>query len=156
MSEEELNQAFSESNYLATKQERDQWQGLSNEQAKKQFLFDFWQVRDLTPGTPLNEYKREYFDRVKEANKRYSNIQQRGWKTDRGRVLLLYGEPSEIERYPNQVDTKPYEIWHYNDLEGGVVFVFANLTGFSDYTLINSTKRGELSDPDWQRKINTH
>ena len=156
MSEEELNQAFSESNYLATKQERDQWQGLSNEQAKKQFLFDFWQVRDLTPGTPLNEYKREYFDRVKEANKRYSNIQQRGWKTDRGRVLLLYGEPSEIERYPNQVDTKPYEIWHYNDLEGGVVFVFADLTGFSDYTLINSTKRGELSDPDWQRKINTH
>ena len=42
-----------------------------------------------------------------------------GWKTDRGRIFILYGEPSEIERFPNQMDTKPYEIWHYNDIEGG-------------------------------------
>ena len=68
----------------------------------------------------------------------------------------MYGEPSEVERYPNQTDTKPYEIWHYNDLEGGVLFIFADLTGFSDYTLINSTKRGEISDSDWQRKISSH
>ena len=154
MSEEELDQAFNESKYIATKQEKDQWKALKGEDAKRQFLFDFWKSRDLTPETPLNEYQKEYFDRVRKANKQYSNIQQKGWKTDRGRVLLLYGEPSEIERFPNQLNTKPYEIWHYNDLEGGVIFVFADLTGFSDYTLINSTKRGELSDPDWQRKIN--
>ncbi len=156
MSEEELDQAFSESKYVATKQEKEQWEALKSEDAKKKFLFDFWKARDLTPNTPVNEYKREYFDRVKQANKQYSNIQRKGWKTDRGRVLLLYGEPTEIERYPNQLDSKPYEVWRYNDLEGGVIFVFADLTGFSDYTLINSTKRGELSDPDWQRKINAH
>ncbi len=155
MSEEELEQTFNESKYVSTKQEKDQWDALKSEDAKKKFLFDFWKARDLTPGTPVNEYKREYFDRVKKANSLYTNIQQKGWKTDRGRILLLYGEPSEIERYPNQVDTKPYEIWHYNELEGGVVFVFADLTGFSDYSLINSTKRGELSDPDWQRKVST-
>ena len=45
-----------------------------------------------------------------------------GWKTDRGRVYVLYGEPSEIEKFPNQMDQKPYEIWHYNDIEGGVYF----------------------------------
>lgn len=156
MSEEELNQAFDESKYIATKQEKDQWDALKSEDAKKKFLFDFWRARDLTPDTPVNEFKREYFERVKKANTNFTNIQRKGWKTDRGRVLLIYGEPSEIERYPNQVDTKPYEIWHYNELEGGVIFVFADLTGFSDYTLINSTKRGELSDPDWQRKISTH
>ena len=154
MSEEELDQAFNESKYIATKQEKDQWQVLKGENAKKKFLFDFWKARDLTPETPVNEYQKEYFERVRKANKLYSNIQQKGWKTDRGRVLLLYGEPSEIERFPNQLDTKPYEIWHYNNLEGGVIFVFADITGFSDYSLINSTKRGELSDPDWQRKIN--
>ena len=54
-----------------------------------------------------------------------------GWKTDRGRVLILYGEPNEIERFPNQMDKKPYEIWHYDDVEGGVIFVFADLSGFS-------------------------
>jgi len=155
MSDEELNQAFNESKYIATKQEKDQWEALQNEEAKKQFLFDFWRTRDATPATPVNEYKREYFERVKKANSLYTNIQRKGWKTDRGRVLLIYGDPSEVERYPNQVDTKPYEIWHYNDLEGGVIFIFADLTGFSDYTLINSTKRGEISDPDWQRKINS-
>ena len=155
MSEEELNQAFDESKYIATKQEKEQWDALKSEDAKKKFLFDFWRARDLTPDTPVNEFKREYFERVKKANANFTNIQRKGWKTDRGRVLLIYGEPSEIERYPNQVDTKPYEIWHYNELEGGVIFVFADLTGFSDYTLINSTKRGELSDPDWQRKIST-
>lgn len=156
MSEEELNQAFDESKYIATKQEKEQWDALKSEDAKKKFLFDFWRARDLTPDTPVNEFKREYFERVKKANANFTNIQRKGWKTDRGRVLLIYGEPSEIERYPNQVDTKPYEIWHYNELEGGVIFVFADLTGFSDYTLINSTKRGELVDPDWQRKISTH
>jgi GWxTD domain-containing protein len=155
MSEEELDQAFAESKYIATKQEKDQWVALKSEDAKKKYLFDFWKARDLSPDTPVNEYKREYFERVKKANKLYTNIQQKGWKTDRGRVLLIYGEPSEIERYPNQTDTKPYEIWHYNELEGGVIFIFADLTGFSDYTLINSTKRGELTDPDWQRKIST-
>jgi GWxTD domain-containing protein len=156
MSEEELNQVFDESKYLAIKQEKDQWKALKSEDAKRKFLFDFWKARDLSPDTPVNEYKRQYFERVKKANAQFTNIQRKGWKTDRGRVLLIYGEPSEIERYPNQVDTKPYEIWHYNDLEGGVVFIFADLTGFSDYTLVNSSKRGELSDPDWQRKINTH
>ena len=102
------------------------------------------------------EWLRKYFERVKKANTQYTTIQQKGWKTDRGRVLLVFGEPSEIERYPNQVDTKPYEIWNYHELEGGVIFVFADLTGFSDYQLIHSTKRGEISDPNWQSKINTH
>jgi GWxTD domain-containing protein len=156
MSEEELDEIFAESKYIAAKSEKDQWLTLNNEEAKKKFLFDFWKTRDLTPATPVNEYKREYFERVKKANTLYTNIQQKGWKTDRGRVLLVFGEPSEIERYPNQVDSKPYEIWNYHELEGGVIFVFADLTGFSDYQLIHSTKRGEIADPDWQRKINTH
>ena len=157
MLKEALLELKSESNEIKgiSEQEKEQWDALKSEDAKKKFLFDFWRARDLTPDTPVNEFKREYFERVKKANANFTNIQRKGWKTDRGRVLLIYGEPSEIERYPNQVDTKPYEIWHYNELEGGVIFVFADLTGFSDYTLINSTKRGELSDPDWQRKIST-
>lgn len=153
MSDDELSQVYNESKYLATGQEKEQWKTLTTEQAKQNFLFKFWKARDLTPETPSNEFKRDYLEKVKKANQLYSNIQKKGWQTDRGRVLLLYGDPSEVERFPNEISTKPYEIWHYNDLEGGVIFVFADLTGFSDYTLIHSTKRGEISDPDWDRKI---
>jgi GWxTD domain-containing protein len=153
MSDDELSEVYNESKYLATGQEKEQWKTLTTEQAKQNFLFKFWKARDLTPETPSNEFKRDYLEKVKKANQLYSNIQKKGWQTDRGRVLLLYGDPSEVERFPNEISTKPYEIWHYNDLEGGVIFVFADLTGFSDYTLIHSTKRGEISDPDWDRKI---
>ncbi|HQJ47156.1 MAG TPA: GWxTD domain-containing protein, partial [Ignavibacteriaceae bacterium] len=103
---------------------------------------------------PENEYFRQYLQRVALSNERFTSMGKPGWKTDRGRVYLLYGEPTEIERYPNQLETRPYEIWQYTDIEGGVFFIFGDLTGFSDYTLINSTKRGELRDDNWARRIN--
>jgi hypothetical protein len=94
--------------------------------------------------------------RVEIANQRFTAMSRPGWKSDRGRVYLTYGEPSEIERFPNQTDSKPYEIWYYNELEGGVVFVFADITGFSSYQLVHSTLRGELRDDDWARRIATY
>jgi hypothetical protein len=65
----------------------------------------------------------------------------------------MYGEPDEIERFPSELDKKPYEIWHYNSIEGGVIFVFGDVTGFSNFELLHSTKRGELRDDNWMRKI---
>lgn len=156
MSIEELDEVFSFSKYIASKQEVTQWEKLTESDAKKNFLFEFWKRRDMDLTTSQNEFKKEYFDRVQKANNNFTTIQRKGWRTDRGRVFIIYGEPSEIERFPNQVDTKPYEIWQYNQLEGGVVFVFADLTGFSDYSLIHSTVRGELRDDQWQRKITTY
>ena len=70
-------------------------------------------------------------------------------------TYLKYGEPDEIERNPAQADARPYEIWHYYSIESGVIFIFAELEGYGEYTLIHSTKRGELSDNKWKRKINT-
>jgi GWxTD domain-containing protein len=116
-------------------------------------MFEFWKNRDDNPATPDNEAFRKYFQNVELADSKYSGLGKAGWKTDRGRVFLLYGEPSEVERYPNQLETRPYEIWSYNGIEGGVYFVFADLTGFSDYTLIQSTKRGEIRDDSWNRRI---
>ena len=50
-------------------------------------------------------------------------------------------------------ETKPYEIWRYESIEGGVIFIFGDITGFSDYQLLHSTKRGELRDEYWVRRI---
>ena len=116
-------------------------------------MYEFWKKRDTDISTPENEALREFITRIDESNKRFGTMSKIGWKTDRGRVYILNGEPNEIERFPNQMDTKPYEIWHYNDIEGGVIFIFADLSGFSDYMLIHSTMRGELRDDNWQNRI---
>ncbi|HEY6625474.1 MAG TPA: GWxTD domain-containing protein, partial [Ignavibacteriaceae bacterium] len=100
-----------------------------------------------------NENYLNYVKRVNESDARFSSLGKKGWKTDRGRVYIVYGEPSEIQRYPNQTDARPYEIWRYESLEGGVEFIFGDLTGFTDYQLLHSTKRGELRDDYWQRRI---
>jgi GWxTD domain-containing protein len=153
MSEEELDDLFDKSRYIAVKSEIEKYERLSNVDGKREFMFEFWKAKDEVSETPENEFYRQYMQRVNLTNDRFTTMGKSGWKTDRGRIYLLYGEPSEIERYPNQLETRPYEIWNYNEIEGGVYFVFADLTGFSDYTLLHSTKRGELRDDNWQRRI---
>ncbi len=153
MSEEELDDIFAKSKYIASSAEIDKFKKLQGVESKREFLFDFWNVRDNSPSTTENEYFYEYLKRIELSNQRYNSMQKQGWKTDRGRVFIIFGEPSEIERYPNQIESRPYEIWYYNEIEGGVYFIFADLTGFSEYTLVHSTKRGEIRDDNWGRRI---
>lgn len=153
LGENELNEAFAIAKYIATNVEIEQWNKLTEIEGKQTFMFNFWKNRDLTPGTVENEFKRDYYKRVSYANEAFSSFNRKGWTTDRGRVYITYGNPSEINRYPSQVDTKPYEIWNYDELEGGVIFVFADLSGFGDYRMMHSSKRGELRDDDWMRRI---
>ncbi len=156
MSEDELDKIFQESKYIAATNEIKQYEGIETLEGKRKFLYNFWKNRDLNPATSINEAYQDYMNRVQKSNERFSSMGKEGWKTDRGRVYLIYGEPSEIERFPNQQNTKPYEIWHYNELQGGVIFVFADLTGFSQYTLVHSTMRGELRDDNWMTRVATY
>jgi len=153
MSEEEIDDIYEKSKYVATKNEIDKYEKISTLDGKREFMFEFWKAKDTDASTAENEYFRLYNQRLKVCEDRYTSMGKPGWKTDRGRVFLLYGDPTEIERYPNQLETRPYEIWQYTEIEGGIYFVFADLTGFSDYQLIHSTKRGELRDDSWERRI---
>jgi GWxTD domain-containing protein len=153
MSEEEVDDLFDKSKYIATAPETDRYKALSTEEAKREFIYTFWKARDENPADDRNENYLNYVKRVNESDARFTALGKKGWKTDRGRVLIVYGEPTEIQRYPNTTDARPYEIWRYESLEGGVEFIFGDLTGFSDYQLLHSTKRGELRDDYWQRRI---
>jgi len=156
MSEDEIDKIFAESKYIAASNEIEQYEGLKTLEGKRKFIYEFWKSRDTNPATALNEAYLDYMNRVHKCNERFSYMGREGWKSDRGRVYLMYGEPSEIERFPNEQNTKPYEIWHYNEIQGGVIFVFADLTGFSRYTLVHSTMRGEVSDQNWMARIASH
>ena len=145
MGEDELNYMFETAKYIAKEFEKDQWNKLHDVNSKRAFLSKFWEKKDTDPTTKLNEYKRDYYDRVNYANKNFSNLSRgEGWKTDRGRVYITYGEPGEIERFQNEYYSKPYEIWQYYDLEGGVIFLFADEEGLNIYRLVHSTKKGEI------------
>jgi hypothetical protein len=87
------------------------------------------------------------------ANQRYKTYSKEGWRTDQGRVYVLYGEPDDVQRFANSSDNKPYEIWNYPQLEGGVEFVFIDINGFNEYVLVHSTKRDEIKDDSWEQLL---
>jgi len=98
--------------------------------------------------------RRQFLDRVNESNQRFRHMGKPGWKTDRGRVLIVYGKPDEIDRNPSNMEVKPYISWRYNQIYGGVEFIFADRTGFGSYELIHSTYYKEIQNPNWQNELN--
>jgi GWxTD domain-containing protein len=149
MSETDLDQEFEQAHYLSTDKDRDTYESLKDVSGKREFMFHFWQTRDPDPSTPENELYAQHERRLEFVRGHFRSFQKEGWKTDRGRVYLQYGPPDEIERYASSEDTKPYEIWHYNSLQGGVIFVFGDRTNFGNYVLVHSTAQGEITNPNW-------
>ncbi|MBI3189037.1 MAG: GWxTD domain-containing protein, partial [Ignavibacteriales bacterium] len=99
---------------------------------KRDLFLEFWKRRDPTKETDVNEMMMEYYQRVEYSNKNFSHYQE-GWKTDRGNVYIVFGEPNNIERHPFDIDAKPYEVWSYFEMNRE--FVFVDDTGFGDYRL---------------------
>ena len=150
--EKELKAEFERILYIALPEEKKIFSKLDPEGMKK-FLTEFWKRRDPDPGTPVNEFKRTYFENLQLANSQFSSNFKEGWRTDQGRVLLIYGRPDEIERNPNAISTQPYEIWHYYSLEGGSEFIFGDLSGNGYFELLHSTYRNEIKDYNWQSRL---
>lgn len=150
MGEPQLDKEFAEARYTSTSSERSRYGELSGVASKRQFLYEFWRKRNPDQASKVNDMRAQYLERVAYADDHFRAGSREGWQTDRGRVYIVYGNPDEIDRHPNETDSKPYEIWYYNSLEGGVSFDFVDRTGFGDYMLVNSTERNEIHDSNWQ------
>ncbi len=149
MTEEEVNRELGPLIYLASDHERIQVKQLSELDAKRKFLFEFWKRRDPDPLTPENEFKQEFLKRVTYAHDQFTSNLREGWKTDRGRVYIVYGPYDDIERVSSSDESMPYEKWIYNEVQGGVVFVFVDQRGTGDYLLVHSTHRNEIREDNW-------
>jgi GWxTD domain-containing protein len=149
MSDTDLDEEFEQARYLSTDEDRSTYESLREVSGKREFMFQFWQSRDPDPSTPENELYTQHQRRLEFVKTHFKSFQKKGWRNDRGRVYLQYGPADEIERYASSEDTKPYEIWHYNSLQGGVIFVFGDRTNFGNYVLVHSTAQGEISNPNW-------
>jgi GWxTD domain-containing protein len=149
MPEKQVDDEFKKAIYLMSDKQKEQYEALKELDQKRMFMFKYW--KGIAPYIP----KKDYFSRIDFANKNFKSDFREGWKTDRGRVYALYGKYSEIERYPYEGSTRAYEIWTYNNIQGGAIFVFMdNSAGNSDYILVHSTAQNEIRDDNWKDRLN--
>jgi len=149
MTEEQLDREYEYMKYIINEEGEKLYASLTNLGAKREFLYKFWKMNDPDPQTTVNEYRDAYLKRIDYANEHFRRMGKEGWKTDRGRVFMIYGAPSFIDRFTTGADTHPYEIWTYDNLEGGVEFVFVDASGIREYVLVHSTMSGEVKNENW-------
>jgi GWxTD domain-containing protein len=144
LDEEALDEEFRQAKYEMMDDENAQYKKLQGADAKRKFLTAFWRKRP--PG-----FRDGYMERIRHANSAFGYLGKKGYRSDRGRVYVMYGPPDDVERHANESDSKPFEVWTYNNIQGGVEFDFVLRNSTGDYELVNSTHRNELHDDNWQR-----
>lgn len=153
LTEEQVKVEWEMAQPIAVAIEKETFEKLTDHRARQRFLHRFWLARDPDRESIVNEGREEFRNRVETANKLYrSALSPEGWRSDRGRVVRQYGMPSLVERYPLAHGQRPHEVWFYENIQGGVKFVFCDLSGINHYVLIHSDARGEISDPNWKEK----
>ena len=143
--------------YIITPQERAAFKKLTTDEERDQFIEEFWRRRNPSPGSPENTFKEEFYRRVAYANEHFASGIP-GWRTDRGRIYIMYGPPDEIESHPsggtyvanpnelpysgpgasNTMTTYPFEDWTYHYIPGigeNVVLEFVDPTMTGEYQL---------------------
>jgi GWxTD domain-containing protein len=151
--------------YIISDEERKAFKQLSNDEERDQFIEAFWQRRDPTPDTEENEFKEEHYRRIEYANEHFA-AGIPGWKSDRGRIYIVYGPADEIESHPSggtytrpteegggETSTFPFEDWRYRYIEGigqEVIIEFVDTCMCGDYhmTLDRSEKDALLHTPN--------
>jgi GWxTD domain-containing protein len=96
--------------YIITAEERRDFLALRTDADRDQFVEKFWQRRNPAPGTPENEFKEEHYRRMAYANQHFASSVP-GWRTDRGRIYIVYGPPDEIEDH--SAESTPRQAWRY-------------------------------------------
>jgi len=154
LSEAQLDTLFSPLFYLTSGSELSAYNGLTVD-GKRRFLRAFWRQRDPDPGTPDNEAQIGFYRRIGEANRRFRETGGSaipGWRTDRGRIFIVHGEPDEVLRRPSTGPTNPWEAWKYMQPRP-VKYAFYDQTRLGTYVLIYTDDRKERSYPNWEQLL---
>jgi len=151
--------------YIITDEERGAFKKFSTDEEREQFIEAFWDRRNPNPGSPENEFREEYYRRIAYSNEHYASGIP-GWKTDRGRIYIMYGPPDEIEDHPSggtydrppeegggQTSTFPFQQWRYRYIEGigsNIIleFVDPTMTGEFHMTMDPGEKDALLHVPN--------
>src|SRR5215472_13080671 len=102
--------------YIITNEERKAFLELAGEADRDNFIEQFWDIRNPTPGSPDNPYRAEHYRRIAYANQFFGHISHSpGWRTDMGRIYITLGEPAQREKLLGLQKVAPMEIWFYSN-----------------------------------------
>lgn len=145
--------------YIITPQEEKIFREMPPED-RHEFVADFWRRRDPDPETQENEFRSQYYSRLAVADKAFrAGIP--GWMTDRGRIYILLGPPTDVIKksmgeatrefsknrrelssdllQDGTLTERPTEIWIYNHypdyFTGPLRLVFVDYESNGDYKL---------------------
>jgi GWxTD domain-containing protein len=139
--------------YIITREEKAVFSNLNTDEERERFIEQFWFRRDPDPRTSINEFKEEHYRRLAYANERFESGEP-GWKTDRGRIYIIHGQPDQIEPHPSggpydrplwegggTTMAFPFEVWRYRNLEGigqDITIEFVDPSYSGEYRLARS------------------
>jgi GWxTD domain-containing protein len=150
--------------YIITNEERAAFKKLTTDDEREAFIESFWERRNPNPESPENEFKEEYYRRIAYANEHFASGLP-GWKTDRGRIYIMYGPPDDIDSHPSggmyerpmsegggDTTAYPFEDWRYRYIDGigedvNLEFVDTTMTGEYHLTMDPGEKDAMLHVP---------
>ncbi|HUU26351.1 MAG TPA: GWxTD domain-containing protein [archaeon] len=97
---------------------------------------EFWKKHDPVSSTPANEFRDQYFARVKYANENYGTNLRDGWLNDMGEVYIRMGQPMRTEKFTMRASGRDLEVWEYWT-NYDVQLVFLDRSGLGDFDLLN-------------------
>jgi GWxTD domain-containing protein len=134
--------------YIISPEERNAFLQLDTNEEREQFIEQFWLRRSSNPDLPENDFKEEHYRRIAYANEHYASGIP-GWKTDRGRLYIMWGPADEVDSHPSggtydrpmeegggSTTTYPWETWRWRYLEGigeNVIIEFVDPSGSGEY-----------------------
>jgi GWxTD domain-containing protein len=136
--------------YIISPEERNAFLQLDTNEEREQFIEQFWLRRSSNPDLPDNDFKEEHYRRIAYTNEHYASGIP-GWKTDRGRMYIMWGPADEVDSHPSggtydrpmeegggSTTTYPWETWRWRYLEGigeNVILEFVDPSGSGEYHL---------------------
>ncbi|HXN50657.1 MAG TPA: GWxTD domain-containing protein [Candidatus Acidoferrum sp.] len=136
--------------YIISPEERQAFLQLETNEEREQFIEQFWLRRSANPDLPDNDFKEEHYRRIAYTNEHYASGIP-GWKTDRGRMYIMWGPADEVESHPTggtydrpmqegggSTTTYPWETWRYRYMEGigeNVIWEFVDPSGSGEFRL---------------------
>src|SRR5438874_4724342 len=136
--------------YIISPEERNAFLQLDTNEEREQFIEQFWLRRSSNPDLPENDFKEEHYRRIAYANEHFASGIP-GWRTDRGRIYIIWGPADEVDSHPTggtydrpmnegggSTSTYPWEMWRYRYLEGignNVEIEFVDPSGSGEYRM---------------------